>query len=169
MNEEANFPFFSFMDADRECSAPYFFHIGRLDPRVLYKAAFGDRDEVFVGDFLGGLDEVFFGLSFRGMDDILGKVAVVCDDEKACSVAVQAADGEEAIREVGKEIDNKFFGSKRSAAADISLRFVEHKVNFFLFTFKGLAIDGNIVFFPGNKGLREEDNLSVDRDLSIKN
>ena len=118
------------MHTDRQCSTPYFFHIGRLDPGVFYKTAFGDGDEMFVGDFLGSLDEVFFCLSFRRMDDVLGKVTVICNDEKACGIAVQTTDSEEAIGKMSKEIDNKFFGSKRSAAADVSLWLIKYKVNF---------------------------------------
>ena len=106
LDEEADFSFFSFVDADGEGPAADFFHVCWFHPGIFHEATFGDGDEVVVGDFLGGFDEIFFGLPFGGMDDVLGKVAVVRNDEKACGVAVKAADGEEAVREVGEKIDN---------------------------------------------------------------
>ena len=101
-----------------------------------------------------------------GMGELVGEVAVVGQEDQACALLVESADGVNSLRDLGKQVDHKRLTGGIVVAGDVSLGLV-HGVIDVAFELDLLAVDMD-------RRLRRVDldaeflgDFAVDRDASL--
>ncbi len=85
---------------------------------------------MFRSNFIVGFNYIFLRNIFGGMDDLIGKVAVVGDDEEPFGIFVKTSNGKKALFYSGEEVEDQFRAASSPCGADIPFRFVEDIVKF---------------------------------------
>ena len=116
-------------------------------------------------DLLERFDKIFFDDVRRGVDHLVRKMAIICDEEEARRLPIEAAYSEEALSRREEVEDNRFLSGTdvRTKKAE---GLIEHIVNFFLLSFDARAVDDDPVILPIDVVLREFDGLSIYLDAA---
>src|SRR5579862_1685658 len=103
------------------------------------------------------------------MDDAVGEMAVIGHNNKPCRIPIEPSHSKKSIGQSCEQIEYEFLGSDARIRADESMRFIEDKVDFVLFSADALSIDKDLVCFRTDHGLRKQDNRAIDLHAALKN